>query len=93
MSVCMARVVGPTGRVIGVEPDEAALVAARQLVRQAGVSNVELRHGSGTDTGVAPGTVDVAVMRNVLAHTGQGEQQIVNHLAALVRPGGGCLSG
>ena len=87
-SVVMAETVGPTGRVIGVERDPVALAHARQVVDAAGVSNVELRQGDATATGVEPGSVDVAVMRHVLAHNGGHEQAIVDHLATLVRPGG-----
>ena len=68
MSVCMAKVVGPSGRVIGIEPDPAALSAAQQLVAQAGVENIEIRQGNATDSTLMPGSVDVAVMRLVLAH-------------------------
>jgi ubiquinone/menaquinone biosynthesis C-methylase UbiE len=87
-SVCMARVVEPSGRVIGIEPDDAALAAAHRVVKQAGVGNVELRQASATESGLAPGSVDVAVIRHVLAHNGPDEQKIVDHLAELVRPGG-----
>lgn len=89
VSVCMARVVGPAGRVIGVDADEAALAAARRVVEQAQVPNVELRPGRAADTGLAPGSVDVAVLRHVLGHNGPDEQRIVDHLAGLARPGGG----
>lgn len=88
VSVVMADVVGPSGRVIGVERDESALTAARQLVDQAGASNVELRQGLATSTGLEAGSVDVAVMRHVLAHNCAEEEAIVAHLATLVRPGG-----
>lgn len=88
MSVVMADIVGPTGRVIGVERDESALAAARQVVAQAGAANVELRQGTGTSAGLEPGSVDVVVMRHVLAHNGPEEGAIVAHLATLVRPGG-----
>jgi ubiquinone/menaquinone biosynthesis C-methylase UbiE len=88
VSIRMGSVVGPSGRVYGVEPDEAALVAARQLVAKAEIDNVELRHGNGSDTGLEPGSVDVAVMRHVLAHNGRIEQELVDHLSRLVRPGG-----
>ena len=48
--------------------------------------------GSGQDeaaaTGLEPGSVDVAVMRHVLAHNGGAEAEIVRHLADVVRPGG-----
>ncbi|RZI80034.1 MAG: methyltransferase domain-containing protein, partial [Microbacterium sp.] len=88
VSVELARIVGPTGRVIGVEREDAARTAARQVIAEAGVTNVELREGSATSTGIAPGTVDLAMMRHVLAHNGGSEQAIVDHLASLVRPGG-----
>jgi SAM-dependent methyltransferase len=87
-SVVLASVVGPTGRVIGVERDEQALVAGREVVAAAGVGNVELRRGDAADTGLANGSVDVVVMRHVLAHNGPDEQRIVHHVAGLVRPGG-----
>ncbi|MGY1739571.1 MULTISPECIES: methyltransferase domain-containing protein [unclassified Blastococcus] len=88
IAVLVAEVVGPAGRVVGVEPDPAARAAARQLVAGSGARNVELREGTGTDSGLAPGSVDVALMRHVLAHNGGREQAIVDHLASLVRPGG-----
>src|SRR5271156_1062564 len=70
VSFCMARLAAPSGRVIAVEPGEAALAAAHRLVNEAGVDNVELRRGSATATGLPPGSLDVAVTRHVLAHNG-----------------------
>jgi SAM-dependent methyltransferase len=87
-SVLLASVVGPAGRVIGVERDEQALAAGREVVAAAGVRNVELRRGEATDTGLPSGSVDVVVMRHVLAHNGPDEQRIVDHVSGLVRPGG-----
>jgi SAM-dependent methyltransferase len=71
-----------------VERDQQALDAGRQVVAAAGAGNVELRRGEAADTGLADGSVDVVVMRHVLAHNGPDEQRIVDHLARLVRPGG-----
>ena len=88
VSICMARVVGPAGRVVGVERDEAALAAAQRLLGTTELRTVELRQGSANNTGLAPDSVDVAVMRHVLAHNGPDEQSIVDHLAEVVRPGG-----
>ncbi len=88
MSVELAAEVGPSGRVIGIERDEQALAAARSLVEQSGVTNVELRAGSAADTGIEPGSVAVVMMRHVLAHNGGHEQSIVDHLATLPRAGG-----
>jgi ubiquinone/menaquinone biosynthesis C-methylase UbiE len=88
MSVEIAAIVGPSGRVIGVEREDEALAAARQVVAESGVGNVELRQGAATATGIDPGSVDVVMMRHVLAHNGGDEQAIVDHLATLVRTGG-----
>lgn len=86
-AVAMAQVVGQAGRVIGVERDPGALQCAQQLIDRTSVTNLELRAGDATATGVQPGIADVAVMRHVLAHNGGREQEIVDHLATLVRPG------
>ena len=88
VSVAMSRTVGPNGRVIGVDRDELALSAARQVVKESGASNVELKSGTATSTGLEPGHFDVVVLRHVLGHNGGKEQEIVSHLASLVRPGG-----
>jgi SAM-dependent methyltransferase len=84
----LAVAVGPTGHVTGVEPDESALAAGRQLIAQSQLTNVTLQQGSAESSGLAPGSFDVAVMRLVLAHNQAREQQIVDALAALVKPGG-----
>lgn len=88
MSVGLAPIVGPRGRVIAVEREQGARAAARQVIAESGVGNVELREGAAISTGIEPGSVDVAMMRHVLAHNGGDEQAIVDHLASLVRPGG-----
>lgn len=88
MSVELAALVGPSGRVVGVEREDEALAAARRVVAEAGVGNLELRQGTATESGISAESVDVVMMRHVLAHNGGDEQRIVDHLASLVRPGG-----
>jgi SAM-dependent methyltransferase len=88
MSVLLAELVGDEGRVIGVERDDKALALAAEVVARSRCANVELRQGTATDTGLEPSSVDVVVMRHVLAHNGGHEADIVSHLAELVRPGG-----
>lgn len=88
VTVAMADVTGEEGRVIGIEREPDTVAVARQVVADAGAQNVELRQGEATATGLEPGSVDVAVMRHVLAHNGGQEQAIVDHLASLVRPSG-----
>jgi hypothetical protein len=84
----MAQLVGPSGRVIGIEPDPAALAAAHRMREQADIDNLEIRQGTATDSSVEPESVDVAVMRHVLGHNKADEQHMVDRVAELVRPGG-----
>lgn len=88
VSAVLAERVGPTGRVYAVDRDPAALALARRAAEEAGLSNVTFTSGSADDTGLPPGSVDVVMLRHVLAHNGGREQGIVDHLAGLVRPGG-----
>jgi ubiquinone/menaquinone biosynthesis C-methylase UbiE len=88
VAVVMAEVVGSDGRVIGVERDPEVLAMARDVVADAGRQNVELHQAEAAATGIAPASLDVAVMRHVLAHNGGREQALVDHLMWLVRPGG-----
>lgn len=92
MLVALAEVVGPTGRVTGVDADPAAVGAARVALAAARlrgrVAPGTVRPGRAEATGITPGSVDTVVLRHVLSHNGGAEQRIVDHLATLVRPGG-----
>jgi precorrin-6B methylase 2 len=53
----IARLVGPAGQVISVDSDPAALAAARELIQQAGASNISVqaaRRGGRGDAGNDP---------------------------------------
>lgn len=88
VSALVAEVVGPSGRVWAVDQDPQAVARAEAMAAMAGVANVHTKVGPATATGLEPASVDVAMMRHVLAHNGGREQEIVDHLASLVRPGG-----
>jgi len=88
MSVEVGRLVGTAGRVIAVEPDERSRATATAVIAASGLSNIDLRAGTATETGLEPASVDVAMLRHVLAHNGGKEQEFVDHLASRVRPGG-----
>jgi 2-polyprenyl-3-methyl-5-hydroxy-6-metoxy-1,4-benzoquinol methylase len=88
MSLVIADLVGPTGRVLAVDRDPTAVDAARAAVAHAGAENVAVATGEADDTGIAPGSVDVVMIRHVLAHNGGREDAIVRHATTLVRPGG-----
>lgn len=80
--------VGADGRVVGVDGVPTTVAQAQALVDANGWPNVTVQTGKADDTGLPAGSVDVVMMRHVLAHNGPSEQEIVNHLATLVEPGG-----
>lgn len=84
----IARIVGPEGTAVGVEPGRPAREAAREELDSLGLEHVEVREGNGEETGLEPGAWDCVVMRHVLTHTGDAAQGIVAHLATLLAPGG-----
>jgi SAM-dependent methyltransferase len=86
----LAAAVGPDGRVTAVDADPEAVTAATALVAAAGLGNVAVQQGRAEETGLAAGSLDVVMLRHVLAHNGGAEDAIVAHLATLPRPGG-CL--
>ncbi|MDP9402551.1 MAG: methyltransferase domain-containing protein [Actinomycetota bacterium] len=88
VSVVLAQLVGPSGHVWAVDRDAEAREAATAAATRAGVGNVTVGAGDAYDTGLAPGSVDVVMIRHVLAHNGGLEKAIVEHAATLVRPGG-----
>lgn len=88
VSIALARQVGPTGRVLAFDRTPEVVDTARAVTERAGVANVAVEMADADATGVEPGTVDVAMIRHVLAHNGGREEAIVAHAATLVRPGG-----
>ena len=90
MLAALAAAVGPDGRVTAVDADPEAVAAATALVAAAGLANVAVREGRADATGLEAGSLDVVMLRHVLAHNGGAEDVIVAHLATLLRPGG-CL--
>lgn len=88
ISLLLAQETGPTGSVVAVDGDPAAVALARSAIEAAGHLHAQVHVGAADSTGLAARDFDVVMMRHVLAHNGGREQAIVNHLAALVRPGG-----
>lgn len=88
VAIALARQVGPRGQVLAFDKSPEAVDMARMVAAGAGVANVTVEVADADATGVAPGSVDVAMIRHVLAHNGGREAAIVAHAATLVRPGG-----
>ncbi|TPQ16180.1 class I SAM-dependent methyltransferase [Streptomyces sporangiiformans] len=83
----LATMAAPDGAVWAVDRDRDALAVADALAERSGV-RVHTVRGSADATGLAPGTCDLVMLRHVLAHNGGREQEIVDHLAGLAKPGG-----
>lgn len=84
----IAKIVGPEGTAVGIEPGQVARDAAREELDSFGLQDVEVRDANGEATGLEPGVWDCVMMRHVLTHTGSAAGRIVAHLATLLAPGG-----
>jgi ubiquinone/menaquinone biosynthesis C-methylase UbiE len=83
----LARRVGPSGRVIGVERSDDAVEMARAMVGEQSLGNVEIIHGDARATGLPRGEFDLVTSRLVLVNVPQPEE-IVAEAVALVKAGG-----
>jgi ubiquinone/menaquinone biosynthesis C-methylase UbiE len=88
MFPAVVAAVGENGRVVGVDGVESTVAQAQALVDANGWPNVSVQVGQADKSGLAPESFDAVMMRHVLAHNGQHEQAIVEHLATLVKPDG-----
>ena len=65
-SLIAARMVGPSGYVVGVDMTPAMLEKARASAAEAGLDNVEFRHGFAEELPVPDGWADVVISNGVL---------------------------
>jgi ubiquinone/menaquinone biosynthesis C-methylase UbiE len=65
-SLIAARMVGPTGQVVGVDMTPAMLTKARQAAKEAGLDNALFRKGYGEALPVADEWADVVISNGVL---------------------------
>jgi SAM-dependent methyltransferase len=86
VALLLARLVGPSGEVVGIERDERSIARARARVAGAGLRNVEFVHSDVAT--IADGKpFDAAVGRLVLMWI-QDPVSVLRLLTRLVRPGG-----
>jgi ArsR family transcriptional regulator len=72
---------------VGVDPDERALVRAREAARRAGRRNANFRRGSLDRLPLADGSFDLALLSQVL-HRVEDPARLVGEAARVVAPGG-----
>ena len=85
----MAEMVGPAGRVVGVDFSEAAIQRARSVVAALGLSNVQVFAGDihELDAAAVGGPFDLAYTRFFLMHQ-PDPVRTLSRIARLLRPGG-----
>jgi arsenite methyltransferase len=79
--------VGPTGRVIGVDPNDAMLARARGAADKLGARNVEFRKGSAEALPVDTGSVDVVISNGVI-NLAPDKLPVFQEILRILKPGG-----
>lgn len=85
----LVDVVGPAGRVVGVDRQPEALATAATIIDDLGLTHASVVDADAWESGLEAGTFDVVNIRHVLAHNRPEDQaRIVEHARDLLRPGG-----
>ncbi len=85
-----ARLVGPTGHVIGVDMTPAMLERARNAAERMGVTNVEFREGFIEALPVADNSVDL-VISNCVVNLSTDKDAVFREVRRVLKPGGRML--
>ena len=83
----LADAVGPDGRVVGLDADQAHVAAARQYAVSRGFANVEVLAGDARHTGLPAESFDLVHTRTLLV-TIPEPAEVVAEMARLAKPGG-----
>jgi len=86
-SLIAAKMVGPSGRVIGIDMTLAMLDKARTSASAAGMTNVEFREGFGESLPVDDGWADVVISNGVL-NLMPDKDAALREMARVLKPGG-----
>lgn len=83
----LCALVAPTGRVLGVDADRAAVARAEALVLRDRL-RTRIVQADAAATGLRPGSFDVVFIRSVLVHNGPRVAAILAHVRELLGPRG-----
>jgi ubiquinone/menaquinone biosynthesis C-methylase UbiE len=86
-SLIAARLVGPTGHVVGVDMTPAMVAKAQRNAAEMGLGNVEFREGLAEALPVPDGWADVVISNGALNLVPDKEAALVE-MARVLRPGG-----
>ncbi len=82
-----SRIVGPEGRVIGIDMTPEMIAQARENAVKAGADNVEFRHGTIEEMPVEDGTVDVLIS-NCVINLSPDKPAVFREAYRVLKPGG-----
>jgi arsenite methyltransferase len=83
----VARKVGPSGKVIGVDMTPEMLAKARANAKSGGYDNVEFRKGEIEDLPVDSGTIDI-IISNCVINLSPDKSRVFSEAFRVLRPGG-----
>lgn len=83
----LARIVGPRGRVVGVDPSRVFVRVARRLARERGVGGIRFEVGDGARLRFRDGAFDGTLAITVLLHVPNAEA-ILSEMIRVTCPGG-----
>lgn len=86
-SLVAARMVGPTGKVVGIDMTPAMLQRARMAAAGSGIDHVEFREGYMEELPVPDAWADVVISNGVLNLT-PDKQKTLGEMFRVLRPGG-----
>jgi SAM-dependent methyltransferase len=82
----LSELVGPSGKVVGIEQSESTVRLARQFIARQKLRNVEVLHGDAKATGLPRASFNLVHARLVLVNVPE-PQRVVEEMIALARPG------
>lgn len=86
-SLIAARMVSPTGQVVGIDMTPAMIEKARSAAEETGTSNVEFRHGYAETLPIEDAWADVVISNGVL-NLVPDKPTALQEMARILKPGG-----
>jgi len=88
--ILAAKIVGPNGRVIGVDMTEAMVEKARENIKAEGLTNVDVRYGLIENLPVESASVDW-VISNCVINLSPEKERVFSEIHRVLKPGGQML--
>lgn len=85
--LCAARLVGPGGRVCGIDLTPEMAVRARQNLAEAGLPHIEIREGAAEELPFADGSFDLVISNGVL-NLSPDKGRLFAEIHRVLKPGG-----